>query len=213
MKKSAIILCMLIFVIAGISFFFLPDTIPAHFNAQGEVYRYGSRFEIFIIPFCALVMNALFIVLEKVDPKKNHIEQIKKYVHATLCIANGILLITLCIMIIEALYPKTLNVILILYITLCVMFIAIGNMMPKFKSNYFMGIRTPWTLENEQVWFKTHRLGGKLWFYGGVLMLAGIFLPSTWMFGFLLIGTILLGAIPCIYSYICFKKITTSKEG
>lgn len=86
------------------------------------------------------------------------------------------------------------------------LFIVLGNYMPKIKPNYFIGIRTPWTLENEVVWQKTHRVGGKVFVIMGVLIMFTIFVTSVWRFIFLMIivfgGTMYL----FIQSYLFSRK-------
>ena len=71
---------------------------------------------------------------------------------------------------------------------IAVLFTVIGNLMPKFKHNYFIGIKTPWTLASEEVWFATHRLGGKLWFYGGLIMIIFSFIPGAVVSGIIFCG-------------------------
>lgn len=212
MKKSAIILCLLIFVTASISFFILPDQIPMHYNLAGEVNRYGNRMEIFFLPFASLALSAILILIKKIDPKKDNIQQFQTAFYVILFIVNLFIFVILLMIILEARYPKSLNISMMLWICTCMLLIITGNVMPKFKSNYFIGIRSPWTLANEQVWFKTHRFAGKIWFYGGTLMLFGIFIPSNIAFYVLMTCTLFLGFVPYIYSYRCFKEIEHNQE-
>ncbi len=88
------------------------------------------------------------------------------------------------------------------------LFSLIGNYLKTVKPNYFIGIRTPWTLENEENWKDTHKFAGILWFFGGLaVVLAGIFLKKEYAFPFLLTVTAIISLIPIIYSYIKFRKI------
>ncbi len=88
------------------------------------------------------------------------------------------------------------------------LFIVLGNYMKTIKPNYFIGIRTPWTLENEEVWKKTHRMASYLWFWGGLAMIVSILLlpPNTGTYLFMVIVS-MISIIPIIYSYKIFKKI------
>ena len=86
------------------------------------------------------------------------------------------------------------------------MFIVIGNYLPKCRQNYTMGIKVPWALNNEENWNATHRFAGKVWVIGGIVMLFGAFLPET-AFVWLMLGAVLvLGLVPTLYSYLYYKK-------
>jgi uncharacterized membrane protein len=86
------------------------------------------------------------------------------------------------------------------------LFIVIGRLMPNLKPNWFMGIRTPWTLSSPTVWEKTHAIGGKLFVVAGVASLLGAFLPDEWSF-YVMLGTILPASFGMIiYSYVAFRK-------
>ena len=87
------------------------------------------------------------------------------------------------------------------------MFAFIGNYMVNIKPNYFAGIRLPWTLSNDENWRKTHQLGGKLWFAGGMLIaVASFFLPGPQAFTFFISVIAIMVIIPLVYSYRLFKK-------
>lgn len=83
----------------------------------------------------------------------------------------------------------------------------IGNMMHSIKPNYFAGVRTPWTLENEDNWRSTHRLAGKLWFIGGItITFLTLLLPAKIATVVFISGAVSLSLIPVVYSYVYFKK-------
>jgi uncharacterized membrane protein len=86
-------------------------------------------------------------------------------------------------------------------------FAFLGNYFKTIKPNYFIGIKTPWTLENEEVWKKTHELGGKLWFVGGLLMALTFVLPNNIQFYTFMGITAVITIIPILYSYRIFNKI------
>ena len=90
------------------------------------------------------------------------------------------------------------------------LFAGLGNYFKTIKPNYFIGIRTPWTLENEEVWKKTHHFGGKLWFAGGLLIfILSLIIPIVYSFYVLMTVTVIISIIPIIYSYLEFKKLKT----
>ena len=85
---------------------------------------------------------------------------------------------------------------------------TLGNYFKTIKPNYFIGIRTPWTLENEEVWKKTHLFGGKLWFIGGLLIfILSLIIPDNYSFYVLITVTVIISILPIIYSYLEFKKL------
>ena len=88
-------------------------------------------------------------------------------------------------------------------VVLGVMFMIIGNYLPKCKQNYTMGIKIPWTLDNEDNWNKTHRLAGFLWVIGGAAMVVNAFIGSEWS---ILVISVVMVFVPMVYSYLYFKK-------
>jgi uncharacterized membrane protein len=91
-------------------------------------------------------------------------------------------------------------------IGLGLLFIILGNYMPKVKTNYFIGIRTPWTLANETVWTRTHRFGGKVFFISGIIILVSAFAPSSIRAVLLIASIVCIAVVPMVYSYAVYKK-------
>ncbi|KEF37930.1 SdpI/YhfL protein family [Schinkia azotoformans MEV2011] len=83
----------------------------------------------------------------------------------------------------------------------------LGKYMSRIQFNYTMGIRTPWTLANEEVWRRTHQLGGPLWLIGGIIIIILAFLPGKIAFIFMMIMIAIITIIPVLYSYFLFKKL------
>ena len=102
------------------------------------------------------------------------------------------------------------NMIVILVGTL---FVFMGNYFKVIKQNYFIGIKTPWTLENEEVWKLTHLLAGKMWVIGGiVIVICSLVLPENINFYFLISITAVISIVPIVYSYLIYKKLKNTKE-
>ncbi|HMX34283.1 MAG TPA: SdpI family protein, partial [Leptospiraceae bacterium] len=100
-----------------------------------------------------------------------------------------------------------------IFIVVLSIFTAIGNYMRNFRPNYFVGIRTPWTLENETVWKKTHELGGKLFFYNGLIGILICIILDGMILPFLVLGLILIAClIPIFYSYFYYKKLKSNSK-
>ncbi len=184
----------------------LPVEVPLHWNIRGEVDRYGSKNELL---YLSLLLPAfiylLFLFIPRIDPKKKMAQMGKKYEQIRIIFmvfTSGIMLMIIHFASNKEAFNK--NFILI---SIGLLFMLLGNYFKTIKPNYFLGIRTPWTLESEEVWKQTHHLGGKLWFYGGLIMtLAIAALPPQWgTYVFIAIITIIV-LIPIIYSYYIFKE-------
>jgi len=188
----------------------LPDQIPMHWDIQGQVNRYGNKTESFITACIPLLIVILMQGVPLIDPKKRNYEKfIGSYYNFQLMFAiimGALHLLTLS----TAMGYEFVKVDSGVKLLIAILFTIIGNMMPKFKHNYFIGIKTPWTLASEEVWFATHRMGGKLWFYGGLAMIVLSFISgpvSGGIYFSVILGTSL---IMFIYSYLVFRKLQNS---
>ena len=183
----------------------LPQRVPMHWNSAGEIDRWGDKTEIIILPFLMTgLVYLIFLVIPKIDPKGKLQNMGGKL--------NDFRLVLTCFMSILSTYIlysiKTINADPKLLLPLLgLLFAFLGNYMKTMKPNYFIGIRTPWTLENEEVWKKTHKLGGGLWFVGGLLMMLTFLLNGKAQFYTFMGIIIVISIIPIIYSYIEFQKI------
>ncbi len=186
----------------------MPDHLPVHYNIYGEADRWDSKqnFLIFVI-IAPVLAYLLFLAALYIDPKKKITEMEQKFHHLRFIIIA--LITSIFILMIYANINGLSNFKDYISIILGIVFILFGNYFRNLKPNYFIGIRTPWTLENDTVWKHTHRLGSIVWFAGGVLVvlinLSGIFKSLTWPISFSLIFLIIL--IPVMYSYTVYKKL------
>lgn len=186
----------------------LPESYPIHWNIYGEIDRYGSRSSSLITAFIPMFIIIMMQAVPKVDPKKRNYEYFKgSYYNFQLMFVVLMGLLHLLTMFTSIGY-EVIKVDSGVKLIIAVLFTVIGNMMPKFKHNYFIGIRTPWTLANEDVWFATHRIGGKLWFYGGLLMIILSFvsgeLSAIAYFSIIFISVI----YAFIFSYLKYRKLS-----
>ncbi len=184
----------------------LPDKVPMHWNIKGEIDRYGEKIELLIIPFLLpLLTYIMFLIIPKIDPKNklnsmgNKLQSIK--------FLMTIIMSALALFIIYASKNESLaNPNYLVLLTGC-LYIILGNYFKTIKANYFIGIKTPWTLESESVWKQTHKLGGIMWFIGGIiLVITSLTLATKLNFTILLIITGIITIIPTVYSYLLFKK-------
>ena len=221
MKKSSTLGTVLIFLImiiplvyAGSIYSSMPETIPLHFGIDGKADRFGNKSEIwFVIILMTVVSAGVYLLisnLPKIDPKKTAGQSPELYHKIAI-----VLVVFLCALNIVMIYScmsgsfKLSNLMLPL---LGLLFAILGNYMHSIKPNYFVGFRTPWTLENEDNWRKTHQLVGKLWVPGGILITISTLLLPTKAGFFVFLGiVVIITVIPGIYSYLYFKKQQQSK--
>ena len=179
----------------------LPDTIPSHWNIHGEVDGWSSKgFAVFFFPALLLAIHWLCVFASYADPKAKNYHP--KMIGLVLWICPVLSLLLNSMVYAAALgYQPNMEIIMPLLVGL--MFIIVGNLLPKCRQSYTMGIKLPWTLASEENWNKTHRFGGKVWAVGGVIIMATAFLGSFW----LLIGTmVVMVAAPTLYSYSLYRK-------
>ena len=196
----------------------LPDKIPAHYGADGNVDRFGSKYELLILPVLTIAMGFLWILMErfvlKYDKQKDG--QSTKILFWSNIIMTAIFTI-MAIWFLRLSYTEAKNFYEVdfdfmkaMAACLSISWIIIGNLLPKCKQNYIMGIRTAWTLKSEITWYKTHRFGGKIILISGIIStllclfvlngtiglivsLASIMVPAVWVI---------------IYSYAVYMKET-----
>lgn len=207
-KKKNLIMSSIITLLpmlAGLVFWDkLPETMATHFSASGSADGFDSKaFVVFGLPIILLGIFWLCIFLTLKD--SNNKNQNKKALGLVTWILP-ILSIAVNGMIYATALEIKINPVIVIALLLGIMFIAIGNYMPKCKQNFTLGIKIKWTLENEENWNKTHRFAGKVWVIGGLIMLLTSFLKLEYALLSLLVLTILMVALPVIYSYCYHKK-------
>ena len=179
----------------------LPEQIPSHWDINGNVDQWSSKpFAVFAFPAILLALHWICAIACTTDPKhKNYSPQMITLV-LWICPVLGLVLSTL--MYTAALgYPLRIEIIMPLLVGL--MFLIVGNLLPKCPQTYTLGIKLPWTLASEENWNKTHRFGGKVWVGGGILTMATAFLGIFW----LLIGVLVVMVVaPTLYSYLYYRK-------
>ncbi len=211
MRKSEIVILGLILLsfIVGIYFYLaMPERVASHWNAQGQVDGYMSKiWGLFLIPFILLGLGLLFIAIprvDRVDPLKAKIDKFRKY-HDGFIILFFIFVLSIHAQVILWNLGIKISPNVILPIGLGLLFFYCGILCENAKRNRFIGIRTPWTLSNEKVWDKTHKIGGKLFKITGVVALFGIFFQKYTLF-FILAPVILVVAYTIIYSYVDYQR-------
>lgn len=183
----------------------LPTEIPIHFDAQGNPNNYGSRSHIALTLLFLSVGTYLFLMyIPKIDPKKNF--SIFSNTFVKLRFILTLFFSSICFIIISSVKTGELNT-TYFYMLFALMISLFGNYMSNIRPNYFLGIRTPWTLESELNWKKTHFVTGRLWFFSGILLVIFILVLSKNHIIYVYIGSIILLALfPIIYSFYLFIK-------
>jgi uncharacterized membrane protein len=162
--------------------------------------------ELIIIPILLpLLVYIIFLVVPKIDPK-NKLNKMGNKLQ-TMKFLLTIFMSILAIFIIYTAKNESFANPNYIVLLIGILYIIFGNYFKTIKANYFIGIRTPWTLENEKVWKETHKLGGKLWFAGGIIVvITSLILEKETNFTIFLIITGIITIIPIVYSYLIFKN-------
>ncbi|MFH0955936.1 MAG: SdpI family protein [Candidatus Falkowbacteria bacterium] len=207
-KTEFIPLALLILTIAASVFFYnnLSERIATHWNFEGEVDSWGSgQAQAVVFPLLIVGMYFLFLLIPYLDPKKERYEQFSKIYHIFKSLILASIVVIYFVVGLNGL-GYTLPVGVIIPGLVGLLFIILGNYLGKIKMNWFVGIRTPWTLSSEEVWNKTHRFGGKMFILAGFLMLAETFLPAGWKLSVFIIMMVVLLVGTVGYSYIIYLK-------
>lgn len=195
------------FAFAAWAFPQLPEQIPTHWGLGGRPDGWGDRWpSAFIAPGIALATWLLLAVLPRIGPRRGNMER-----HAdTYWLMVNVLLLFFTIMTVVMLGSALgwpVDVTQVVLVAMGLMFAALGNYLPRVRSNWWMGIRTPWTLDSETVWRETHRVGGRVMLVAGVVAtVAALLLPSPvreyTAFGVIVVSSL----VPLVYSYVLWRR-------
>ena len=188
----------------------LPSRIPTHFNIEGKADAWGGPSSIFIGPgimgAVSIFVYILMSNLKTFDPKKY--DEANDTLYSNFAVLTVAFLSALSTIIIySSTHADEINVGKLILPLIGLSFAGLGWYMPKFKQNYFVGFKLPWTLENETNWNETHKVAGKLWIYGGLFQAVVTFiLPMKFGFIGFMLATAVMVIIPSVFSYRLFKK-------
>ena len=195
-----------LFFIGGV--FLMPETVPIHWDINWKVDGYGSRYSLIILALFPILVHYGMFFAKKIDPRKRNIEKREKTYEIFRYGLTCFFIVLVVIFYYLTLNPQG-NIKVILLSVLGLLLIGMGNYMPKVPQNYFLGIKTPWTLANEYVWKKTHKLGGYSYIVVGLIILINALLDLP--YEYIVIMVLLIGdVILCYgYSYFVIRKIDT----
>lgn len=210
--RYAIIAGLLItFIITLITSPTVPDQVVSHWNAAGQADGYMAKFwGLSLIPIIMTAFVGLFAVLPRIDPYKKNYERFRNWYEGfVLLFILFMLAIQVQIILWSTGYRISPN--LTFPVLIGTLFIYIGFLLGHVEQNWFVGIRTPWTLSSETVWRKTHEIGGKLFKIAGIISFAGIF-AGEYALWFILVPVLTVAVITVVYSYVEFQKEIKSRE-
>lgn len=179
----------------------LPEQMPSHWNAAGEIDGWSNKpFAVFGLPCILLAAQWLCILGSFADPKRD--AHPSKILHLVFWIIPVLSVVLHTITYAVAL-GKEVRMEMVMPVLIGLLLAIIGNYLPKCKQNYTIGIKIPWTLNSEENWNKTHRFAGRLWLICGVAIMLTGFLGGFWIF----LGVVLLMVLaPFAYSYMLHRK-------
>jgi len=217
--KTEIIPISLIAAAAGFSVYFyahFPERVAMHWNFRGQVDGYSGRaVGAFAIPALTVAVYALLLGLPYLDPKRERYAEFAKVYHIFKAVLLAVLIaIYAAAGLFNLGYPVKIGSFVPLLIGL--LFILMGNYMGKIKNNWFMGIRTPWTLSSENVWNKTHRFGGRAFMLFGLLLMVSPWLPEIAAMVAFVVGLLAASIGTMAYSYLLYireKKVGATASG
>ena len=197
-------------VASAIAYPRLPEVAASHWNAAGQVDGYMPRFwAAFLMPLVSVGLLLLFLAIPAIDPLKVNIANFRGYFNTFITLIILFMLTIHAITLAWNLGYDQFNIGNAIIPAVGLIFIFAGVMMMKAKRNFFIGIRTPWTLSNDTVWDETHQLGGRLFIGAGIITMASVFFGD---YGFLIMLPVILIAalVPIIYSYVLWRRIAKS---
>jgi uncharacterized membrane protein len=186
----------------------LPDRLPVHWGIHGEPDRWGSRSEgAMLLPFVMFGGWLLLRFLPRIDPRAPNYAKMQA-TYDFMINAVMTLLLALHAMVLATGLGYAVPVGRITPVLIGALFVTLGNVLPRARPNWWFGIRTPWTLSNDRVWTRTHRVGGYLMTGAGVVILAGAALPGIWPFAVFIFASAVAAISPIVYSYIAWREET-----
>ncbi|MCC4770905.1 DUF1648 domain-containing protein [Methanosarcina sp. DH2] len=208
MRKATAAITGLVLLSFIISIYFypqVPEQMATHWNSQGEVDGYMSKlWGLFFMPLVITGLTIMFLVIPRIDPRKENIAKFRNYYDGFIVL----LILFMVIVHIQILLWNTgikISPNAVLPLGIGLLFYYIGILTENAERNWFIGIRTPWTLSSDRVWKRTNRLGGKLFKIAGIAAIFGAFFPELAIY-FILVPVIFVAGFTVVYSYIEYQK-------
>lgn len=184
----------------------VPGQLPVHWNLQGQVDRWGGKFEgLLVMPLAALGLYLLTLVLPLVDPGRLNYRNFAK-AYNVIRVALILFMALIYTVGILAAFNRPVNMSTVVLLAIGTLFVVLGNVMSKIRPNWFVGVRTPWTLSSKLSWDKTHRLAGWLFMFMGGLFALLALVQTGWMFATVMTLDGLCLVWMFVYSYLVYRR-------
>lgn len=198
-SKKAILLMWIVsllpFVLVAIAWPYLPERIPGHWGVNGQIDRYDAPATLWLMCAIGPLLSLGIQFLPRLDPKRENYEKFQPYYDFFGPLVPLLLLLCIAVTLSESLWPGRINVARAIGLMVGVLFLIIGNIMGKVKTNWFMGFRTPWALSDPDVWNKTQRLGGWTFFLSGLSALVLSLLAPEEIFFVVFFAILIVGLV------------------
>ncbi|MEX2496841.1 MAG: SdpI family protein [Woeseia sp.] len=183
----------------------LPDPMPTHWNVQGEVDAWMPKpWGVIILPLATILVFVIMRLVPVLSPKRYRVGPYNKFLNVFQVAMVAFMSFVSIVVMLEA-KGVDVHINQMVFAALGILFIITGSYFGALRKNFFLGIRTPWTLTNDEVWVRTHRLGGRLFILMGLIFLLGALypVPPGWI-----IGTVfVLAFVPVVYSYFLYRRV------
>ncbi len=201
----AFIVVALMWLVAAWYYPQLPDSVPIHWNTHGQADNYMDKpWGVLLLPLISTGVLALLLVLPVLSPKGFRLDGARRAYGIVVCIIM-VFMLGVMVLTFEQTLAELANFNQWISAGLGLLLLVLGNYLGKFPKNFWIGIRTPWTLASDEVWFKTHRLAGRTFMAGGFLLIAAAFAGLRVEY---LVGITLVAALtPVLYSLVIYKKL------
>lgn len=200
------VLVILTLIFSAVVFNRLPEEVPTHFNVRGEPDDWTGRpFAAFMMPAFMLLLYGMFHLLPRISPRRANLDRFDDtwWLIANLTVA---FICALHVLVLGRALGWPIDITSAVLLGIGLMFMVIGNVLPRTRSNWWMGIRTPWTMESETVWRATHRLAGKTFMLGGAITVVAALLPGELRPWVAMAALGIGGFIPVIFSYVYWRR-------
>ena len=198
-------LILIVLALTALAYTHLPNSIPTHWDAHGNVNGWSEKWTLFVIePGMMTVILLIFLALPWLSPKHFEVDSFRSTYSYIMVIILAMLAYVHALVLAAGLSWR-IDVGRAIEGGVCLLFALLGNVLGKVRRNFYVGIRTPWTLANEQVWNATHRLGAKTFFAGGLLGLIAVILGAP--FWLPITAIVAAALIPVIYSLTFYKQL------
>lgn len=207
-----IVIVILPFILIAIFWDTIPARIPLHWNIRGEVNRWGDKMSVFELPVINAGISILLYYLPRIDPRKQNYELFPR-AYRMVRLALATFFFGLFVLTISPALSLEVNINSFIFIAIPLLFLVVGNFLRSFRQNFFAGIRTPWTLNNPDVWDRTHKLASWIWTGGSLaVILVRIIVGDSAYFVYVFVGYLAcIIVIPTVMSYVYHRQLQTKE--